>query len=56
MKLKETETGKTIDIQSMEELMNHIKQIKNPIPGGSTQRAIIIFDDGTYLDYEDWIE
>lgn len=62
MKLKEIdsftlkETGDVLEIDSVNDLMDIISsnnRNKCPI---SDKKAIVLFEDGTYIDYQSWIE
>lgn len=61
MKLKEIdsftlkETGNVLEVDSVNDLMDIISNNKNKSPI-SDKRAIVLFEDGTYIDYQSWIE
>lgn len=49
------ETGCTLEINTMEELIEYIKSIENVNPAFQ-KKSIVINEDGTYFDYTHWIE
>lgn len=61
MKLKEIdsftlkETGNVLEVDSVNDLMDIISNNKNKSPI-SDKKAIVLFEDGTYIDYQLWIE